>query len=34
MTSKGEKIDTLVNLTTVDKFETFILPFKNIDSDN
>ncbi len=32
--SKGEKIDTLVNLTTVDKFETFILPFKNIDSDN
>ncbi len=32
--SKGEKIDTLVNLTTVDKFETFILPFKNIDSDD
>ena len=32
--SKGEKIDTLVNLTTVDKFETFIFPFKNIDSDN
>ena len=32
--TKGEKIDTLVNLTTVDKFETFILPFKNIDSDN
>ena len=32
--SKGEKIDTLVNLITVDKFETFILPIKNIDSDN
>ena len=32
--TKGEKIDTLVNLTTVDNFETFILPFKNIDSVN